>query len=697
MTAQSSVQAQAANQSGDPIAVLLVDDEQRFRNSLAERLELRGLHVRQAGNAEQGIRMLRQERPDVVVLDRKMPGMDGEEALREIKRLAPEVQVIVLTGYASMQSAADAGRLDAFAYLEKPCETDELLRTIAAAKQEKQYAMARREIPQVSSRSIWSWLWGTNNLRPGMLLLGAVLFAALVWMPTPARMTELFSSPKTGVRDGDPIAGYAAYGKMQTGQSIAQYYSAYAKRTTAVKAADGTETQQPLTPQQTGQAARVMVGTLLVAALFWATGALPVGFTALLVGVVMYVFSIFPPDLVAKSYAKDAVFFIAGVLALSVGIAKTGLDRRIGLLLLGTSKSLPRMLFIFLPLLALCASFFSEHALVAFIGPILMLVYRSAMRAAGLAKDRALAVLFILGICFAANQGGPGSPAAGGRNAVMIGILADYGQAPSFGQWMLYGLPYVPVMALVVAAYFYLALGRKVKVGRLNVANLVRQESDRLGPMSRDEYITAATLLLVVVLWCMGDEEGSFLGMGGPVMIGICILAIFRILTWPDVNKIAWDVVALYGSACALGAGLANTGAALWLADSFVRALPPFMQSGEGLCIATSLFTAVLTNFMSDGATVSAIGPVAVPMATLSGTHPWMVGFATAFASSFANALIIGTPNNAIAYALAKDPQTGEQLVTLKDFFRHGLVITGLALLVLWGWAVFGYWRWIGF
>ena len=138
-------------------------------------------------------------------------------------------------------------------------------------------------------------------------------------------------------------------------------------------------------------------------------------------------------------------------------------------------------------------------------------------------------------------------------------------------------------------------------------------------------------------------------------------------------------------------------GGALWLADAFVTALPESMSSGTGLCIASSLFTGVLTNFMSDGATVSAIGPITVPMASISGTHPWAVGFATAFASSFANALIIGTPNNAIAYSLAKDSETGEQLVSLGDFFKHGVVITVLSLLVLWGWAFMGYWKWIGF
>ena len=160
------------------------------------------------------------------------------------------------------------------------------------------------------------------------------------------------------------------------------------------------------------------------------------------------------PDMVAKAFAKDSVLFILGILALSVGIMNSKLDRRLGLLLLRTSTSLPRYLFFFLPLLAVCASFLSEYALVAIITPTLMLAYRAALDSSGIAKDRSLAVLLVLSMCFAANQGGPGSPAAGGHNAIMMGILADYGKAPSFSNWLTYGLPFVPVMALVIASYF---------------------------------------------------------------------------------------------------------------------------------------------------------------------------------------------------------------------------------------------------
>jgi sodium-dependent dicarboxylate transporter 2/3/5 len=249
-------------------------------------------------------------------------------------------------------------------------------------------------------------------------------------------------------------------------------------------------------------------------------------------------------------------------------------------------------------------------------------------------------------------------------------------------------------MALVIGAYIFLVFRRKLKVKNLNVSALVRQASERIGPMNKKEYYTAGVLTLLVLGWITLSDK---FGMGGPVIVAIVVLNMLRILRWRDITRIPWDVVFLYASASALGKGLAVTGAALYMADTFVRILPEFMQSGEGLAIATSIFAGIATNVMSDGATVSAIGPIAVPMATLSGTHPWMIGLATAFASSFAHVSIIGTPNNAIAYALSKDPVTGEQLVTLGDFAKHGAVVLVLSFMVLWFWTFLGYWRIIGF
>ncbi len=305
---------------------------------------------------------------------------------------------------------------------------------------------------------------------------------------------------------------------------------------------------------------------------------------------------------------------------------------------------------------------------------------------------RKLVVMVLLMLTFCANIGGPGSPAAGGRNAVMLGILSDYGIHISFGQWVKMGLPFVPVMALVIATYFLLAFRNKIKIKSVNIAAEVKRESDKIGKMTPDEYKAAGVLILLIILW--STLSGS-LGMGGPVLLSLVLLNILGILRWKDINGIHWDVVALYAAASAMGYGLAATGAALWLASSFVSILPESLKSGIGLCMSTSLITGLLTNFMSDGATVAAVGPITVPMATLSETPPIMVGLATAFSSSFAHMLIIGTPNNAIVYSLAKDPDTGEQLITTKDFFIHGFAVFLLSMAVLWIWVFLGYWQWI--
>lgn len=673
--------------------ILLIDDEDRFRTALAHQLACRDYRVLDADNGEDAIKIIRHNNPDIVILDQKMPGMDGVQTLKEIKRVKPEVQVIMHTGHGSTELAHVTGKNDVFAYVEKPCAIEDLVEVIGAGLQAHSHALARHEIPELKRTGLKDWLIGAHNARPGIIALGALLFALLVGMPTPQSLEAFLTHKKQGGA-GDAIAGYAHYQQMHKDQTISEFYALKAKQYRRVRAADGRIRKTPIDAHLVALRAKVMIGILVVAALFWATGALPIGITALLVGVLMYFFGVFAPSDVAKAYAKDSVIFIFGVLALAAAISKTGLDRRIGILLLGTSTSLWKFGLLFAPLLAVTAAFLSEHALVAFIAPILMLVYLGAIKAAGLHKDKHLVVMLMLMLTFCANIGGPGSPAAGGRNAVMLGILSDYGISVSFGQWVQLGLPFVPVMALVIALYFLLFVRKKIQIDTIDIAAQVRRESEKLGRMTGDEYKAGAVLVLLVVLWATLSER---YGMGGPVLLCIVLLSVLGIVRWRDINSIHWDVVALYAAASAMGVGLAATGAALWLASTLVGLLPEAMKAGIGLCASTSLITGILTNFMSDGATVAAIGPITVPMATLSHTSPLLVGLSTAFASSFAHILVIGTPNNAIVFSAARDPETGEQLITMKDFFIHGSAVFFLSLLVLWGWAFWGYWPWLGY
>lgn len=115
------------------IRVLLVDDEEEFRTLLAERLHMRHLETSAVGSGPEAIAAIQRQEFDVVVLDLRMPGMDGLEVLRQIKEMQPRVEVVLLTGYASMESGIEGMRLGAFDYLVKPCEIEELISKIHGA------------------------------------------------------------------------------------------------------------------------------------------------------------------------------------------------------------------------------------------------------------------------------------------------------------------------------------------------------------------------------------------------------------------------------------------------------------------------------------------------------------------------------------------------------------------------------------
>jgi sodium-dependent dicarboxylate transporter 2/3/5 len=452
------------------------------------------------------------------------------------------------------------------------------------------------------------------------------------------------------------------------------------------------EEEKPLlSADQVARMAKLMVLLLLFCAFLWGTEALPLGATDLLVAVIMYVFAILPIDEIARAFMQDAVFFIFGILAVAVGVSKTGLDKRIGLILLSRIKSPKAFAFIFYPAISVAASFLSEHALVALLIPVLMGVYKVTCRMYGVEKDRALALFLVLGMCFAANHGGPGSPAAGGRNAIMVGYLMAQGTPIAFIDWMKYGMPFVPVAAACIGLYMYLLLKPKFKVETFNPSEIVKAEVAKMGKLRGREALMAVILVCLVAAWVILGEHS---GLGGPTLYAVMAMFLGRIITWSDVQSgVAFDVVGLYAAACAMGVGLKFTGGALWMASAFVEALPGFLTEGDNLAIGVSLLTGTMTNFMSDGATVAALGPIVLPMATIAQVHPWKVGLACAFSSSFANALVVGTPNNAIAFTMCRDPETGERLMEVTDFIKYGVGVCFIAWAVLWFWAIFGYWR----
>jgi DNA-binding NtrC family response regulator len=118
--------------------VLLVDDETIFTRNMSKLLMFRGYTVTAVNSGDAAIRELEQNHFDVVVLDLKMPGMDGITTLKEIQKLGLFTETLILTGHGSIDSALEAMKLGAYDYLTKPCEIDELVAKIEAAGAKKE-------------------------------------------------------------------------------------------------------------------------------------------------------------------------------------------------------------------------------------------------------------------------------------------------------------------------------------------------------------------------------------------------------------------------------------------------------------------------------------------------------------------------------------------------------------------------------
>ncbi|MFC1980748.1 SLC13 family permease [Chloroflexota bacterium] len=518
-------------------------------------------------------------------------------------------------------------------------------------------------------RGTLTWFAGGGEYRPVFILIAFVVFFLIINMPTPASLEKLLTEP-------NPV-GYAT----EPGNTIVDHLSE--------------EFHNPnLTVEDAAHKVKITLGMLAVAAILWGTVAIPLGATGFLLAAIMYIFHLMPIDMIAKSYMKDAVFFIIGALSVAVGVEKTGLHHRIGLIFLGWTKGLRSLLFFYGPLMAVVAMFISAKCLIAFLMPVLMRLYKNVCKANGLVRHPPLGLFLILVIVYMTAMGGPGAPTVGARNAIMVDFFATMGKPMTFIQWMQYGFLFVPVGSIAVGIYLYLLFNKKLNI-KINPGERIREEVRALGPYKGHQVTMTVILFAVIFMWVFLDQ---YLRLGGPILIGTVLMFLTGVVSFDDLNKnVSWSVIWMYAAAVSMGYVLYITGTALWLATTAFDVLPPFMKMGEGLLMSISVLTTVVTNFMSDGAAVAVIGPITLPMHTMAGLDLWQVGLATAFSSSFAHVLIIGRPGLAIAYAMGVDPDTRERLLHVGDLIKYGLGLVLISWVLLWGWTFYGYWRFMTF
>ena len=435
---------------------------------------------------------------------------------------------------------------------------------------------------------------------------------------------------------------------------------------------------------------KIIIALLGACTVFFATEAIPMPAVALIIGLVQLFFGITEPSRVVQTYAHDAVWFIAGSLAIGSTLVKYGLDKRIGMLVVRLSGNKTRNIVLGLILgTAIPSAFINEASIAPMYVPIALALYtltNKTIPAPNLGK------LLMISIAVGCMVGAPMSPTGGARNAIMIGFLEDYVSPNiSFFEWMRMGVFYTVIMSIVMA--FLLPLLFKPEVKDLSGAvDKLKLDLEKHGKMTREQWLVGAIMILIIFMWITDKSVtasilGFPLGLGGVAIAGSVLYMLLGLTSWQDYEKnVSWGVIILYAGAISLGAVFKSSGASKWLADILIAIMANFgVSSGLPLIIFVILIGALLTNLMSAGATVAVIGPVVLEMAQASDTNAILVGVGLAISTSLAYWLVIGTPASSIVYASGQ--------IEAKDFIRMATFAWPVALVVMFAMVIF--W-WVG-
>ncbi len=187
--------------------ILIVDDEEAVRFFIADALSRVGWDVEEADSGEAALTALTKQAYEVILLDLRMPGIDGLTVMRQTKERWPETMIIIMTAYASLDSAIEAVRQGAFDYLRKPCSVDDIISCVnrAVAKKESQLRQARANSDSDSPAS--SATAAANIVRSGTLLVDPGSHTVLLDKePVPLTPTEYGLLELLAETPGQPVS-----------------------------------------------------------------------------------------------------------------------------------------------------------------------------------------------------------------------------------------------------------------------------------------------------------------------------------------------------------------------------------------------------------------------------------------------------------------------------------------------------------
>ncbi len=421
--------------------------------------------------------------------------------------------------------------------------------------------------------------------------------------------------------------------------------------------------------------AQVALVILLIAATLWISEAVPLFVTSFVVlglGLVWLVprmrrdgMAISDHELLAPFFSDVILLFLGGFV-LSAALHKFRLDEQLARWMLArTGRRVPVMLIGIMAVTAALSMWLSNTATAAMMLALCLPIARQ------LPVDDAYRKAILLAVPFAANIGGLATPIGSPPNAIAMQYMEQSGFAPSFGMWMLIGVPGVVVMLAV--AWVVLMLVFRGRQSSIEMSD----ETARI-EWSPSLVFVVGVSFVTVLGWITGGMHE--LAPGTVALLPVVACFGTKILTVKELRALSWDVLLMMGGGLCLGKVIAVSGLAAWM----VERLPVENSDCFVLLVILGSAACLMSSVMSNTATANLLMPIILGL-SVENLSPVLVG--VAFACTLAMPLPVSTPPNAITFS------SGE--LTVKDMLVPGAIVTvtGLALALTtghWWWDLVG-------
>jgi len=453
------------------------------------------------------------------------------------------------------------------------------------------------------------------------------------------------------------------------------------------------------TPEGMTPEARKAAAVAALMAIWWITEALPIAATSLLPIALYPLLHVLPGIEVTKAYGDSNIFLFAGGFFIAMAMQKWNLHERIALAIISRTGTNPsRLVLGFMLGTGFVSMWMSNSATAVMMLPIAVAII-SQMEKRDYPGVKNFATALLLSIAYSASIGGMGTPIGTPPNGILLtNYTGRFPDAPpiTFVQWMMVGVPIVLIMLPLTWLLLTRVLFNFKEISFPAAREEIRGRLAQLGRMNRGEIIVLSVWGLTALAWIFREDlvlgaftlpgwtrvlvEPKWVNDGTIAIVGALSLFVIPVdlregefaLDWEWARRIPWEVLLLFGGGLAMAEAFRSTGLVEWVGNQFtlLEGVPPFFVV---LIVATLLaFSGEVT---SNTATAAIMMPILGAMAPQLGIHPLLLMFPAGMAVSCGFMLPAATPPNAIVFGAGR--------ITVPQMARAGFLVDLMGVLVV--------------